>query len=132
MTEKNKGFSLIPAAVGLLLSLGVMTAFSACGPKDDGAFMNCHNAQICAACLGMGMAVLFAVAAFVDSKTVVVVCNVITLLLSVITFLVPGSLMKLCLIHTMRCHSVFNPFVRIMSVITAIFALLGIFRKNMK
>ena len=61
MFEKSRVISLISSAAGLLLAVGSMTVFSACGPKADGTLMNCHNAQIGAALCGICLAVLFAI-----------------------------------------------------------------------
>ena len=66
--KKGRGISLLSSAVGLLLAAGVMTLFSACGPKADGTLMNCHNAQIGAALCGICLAVLFAIAAFAKKQ----------------------------------------------------------------
>ena len=52
MIEKGRVISLISSAAGLLLTVGSMTVFSACGPKEDGTLMICHNAQIRVAMCG--------------------------------------------------------------------------------
>ena len=118
MTDKNKWFTLISAAVGLLLAVGVMTVFSACGPKEDGTWMRCHQAQIAVAVCGMALVVLFALTAVVKSKTAVLLLNIAALVVSVIAFLIPGILMPMCMMKTMRCYTTMQPFVRIMAILS--------------
>lgn len=129
MTDKNKWFTLISAAVGLLLAVGVMTVFSACGPKEDGTWMRCHQAQIAVAVCGMALVVLFALTAVVKSKTAVLLLNIAALVVSVIAFLIPGILMPMCMMKTMRCYTTMQPFVRIMAILSALLAGWGILRE---
>ena len=96
MIEKGRVISLISSAAGLLLAVGSMTVFSACGPKEDGTLMICHNAQIRVAMCGIGLAVLFAIAAFVKSKAIKLICDTAALVLSVVTFMTPGVLVHIC------------------------------------
>ena len=54
---------------------------------------------------------------------------------SVVVFFIPGGICPLCAMKTMRCHTVFQPFVRIMSVLVAgsgIGALVATFKKASK
>ena len=129
MTDKNKWFTLISAAVGLLLAVGVMTVFSACGPKEDGTWMRCHQAQIAVAVCGMALVVLFALTAVVKSKTSVLLLNIAALVISVIAFLIPGILMPMCMMKTMPCYTAMQPFVRIMAILSALLAGWGILRE---
>ena len=103
--KKGRGISLLSSAVGLLLAAGVMTLFSACGPKADGTLMNCHNAQIGAALCGICLAVLFMIAAFAKNKAVVLVCDAAALALSVVTFMIPGVLVHICLLSNITVKS---------------------------
>ena len=129
MTDKNKWITLIPAAVGLLLAVGVMTVFSACGPKEDGTWMRCHQAQIAVAVCGAALTVLFILTAVIKSKTAVILLNIAALVVSVIAFLIPGTLMPMCMMKTMPCYTVMQPFVRIMAILSALLAGWGILRE---
>ena len=126
--KKGRGISLLSSAVGLLLAAGVMTLFSACGPKADGTLMNCHNAQIGAALCGICLAVLFAIAAFAKNKAVVLVCDAAALALSVVTFMIPGVLVHICLLSNMHCQVRLKPFTRGSAILIAVFALADILR----
>ena len=44
---------------------------------------------------------------------------------AILTALIPGTFINLCMMNTMRCHSVMKPAVIIMSVVTALCALVN-------
>ena len=43
----------------------------------------------------------------------------VALIGAIVVFFIPGVICPLCMMKTMRCHTVFQPFVRIMSVLVA-------------
>ncbi len=126
MSGKKNIISLIPVCVSIMLTVGVMTVFSACGIKDDGTWMHCHDAQIDTAVCGGIMAVLFLLAAFAKGWAVKVLLNLIAVAASIAAFLIPGTIISMCMMNTMRCYTVMQPFVRIMSAAAILFALPGI------
>lgn len=128
MIENNRMISLISSVAGLMLAAGSMTVFSACGPKADGTLMNCHNAQACVALCGIGLAVLFAIAAFVRNKAIELICDAAALVLSVVTFMTPGVLVHICLLSNMHCQVRLKPFTRGSAILIAVFALADILR----
>lgn len=128
MIEKGRVISLISSAAGLLLAVGSMTVFSACGPKEDGTLMICHNAQIRVAMCGIGLAVLFAIAAFVKSKAIKLVCDTAALVLSVVTFMTPGVLVQICHLSNMHCQVRLKPFTRGAALFIALLAVWDILR----
>lgn len=128
MTYKFKWTAFLPAVFGLLLTIGVLTVFSACGMKDDGTWMHCHAARNAVALCGAVITVLLALAAFMQNQIAKVVLNAAALVGAVVAFLIPGNIMPMCMMTTMRCYSVMQPFVRIMTVIIAAASAAGIFR----
>ena len=128
MIEKGRVISLISSAAGLLLTVGSMTVFSACGPKEDGTLMICHNAQIRVAMCGIGLAVLFAIAAFVKSKAIKLICDTAALVLSVVTFMMPGVLVQICHLSNMHCQVRLKPFTRGAALFIALLAVWDILR----
>ncbi len=120
--------SLIPAAAGVFFTAGVLTVFSACQMKDDGTFMHCHDAQNAAAVCGAVIAVLFLLSAFVNHRIIRIILNILAAGTSCIAFFIPGTIIPMCMMHTMRCYTIMQPFVRIMAVITAALAVRGIVR----
>ena len=128
MIEKGRVISLISSAAGLLLAVGSMTVFSACGPKEDGTLMICHNAQIRVAMCGIGLAVLFAIAAFVKSKAIKLICDTAALVLSVVTFMTPGVLVQICHLSNIHCQVRLKPFTRGAALFIALLAVWDILR----
>ncbi|MBQ9063990.1 MAG: DUF4418 family protein [Blautia sp.] len=124
--KKNKLLSLISALIGVLLAVGVMTLFSACGPKEDGTWMHCHTAQMGAFACGVIIALLFLIASFSKGKVVRICLNGAAFVASAAAFAVPGIIVSMCMMQDMRCYSVMQPFVRIMSVVSAVLALCGL------
>ena len=45
MSKKNLALTVAPAALSLLLALGVTTVFTACDRREDGTWMHCHQCQ---------------------------------------------------------------------------------------
>ena len=90
--------------------------------------MNCHNAQVCVALCGIGLAVLFAIAAFVRSKAIELICDAAALVLSVVTFMTPGVLVHICLLSSMYCQVRLKTFSRGSAIIIALLALWNILR----
>ncbi len=116
---------MFPVVVSLLLAIGVMTIFSACGRKDDGSWMHCHDVQNAVAVCGLIMTALFALCVFVKNKMIRMLLYLAALAAAVVAFLLPGTIMPMCMMNTMRCYTVMQPYVRIMAVIAALSALLG-------
>ncbi len=113
--------SVAPAVASLLLALGVATVFSACGAKDDGTWMRCHAAQDAVMWVAVGMTAVLAAAALARRGAVRAVLYALGAIGSVAAFLVPGTVMPMCMMQTMRCYEVMQPFARIMAVV--VFAL---------
>ncbi len=109
----------IPALMSLLLVFGVLTVFSACGMKDDGTWMKCHGAQTAVAKLGGAMTVLFFLAAVLRNRALKTVLYELGIIGSVAVFLLPETILPMCMMRTMRCYTVMQPFVRIMAVLIA-------------
>ncbi len=125
MTAKKRILSLIPAIVSLLLVIGVLTVFSACGKKDDGTWMHCHDVQNMVAVCGTVMTVLFVICAFVTNKVLRLILNLAAFAAAIVAFLLPGTIMPMCMMNTMRCYTIMQPFARIMSAVAALSALIG-------
>ena len=90
---------LLPLAA-LLFLLGLLFVFSPCGAKEDGGWMSCHWAA----------QALKGVAA----------------LALVLALLIPGRLIGLCMMASMRCRSLMAPAVTVFSVLLLALALLDL------
>ena len=135
VAKKDVLIPLVPAALSALLLAGGVTVFSACEPKPDGTWMHCHQCQNMVAGSAVGLIALYGASALVTKKPVRLALLALAVIASVVVFFIPGGICPLCMMKTMRCHTVFQPFVRLMSVLVAgrgVGALASSFKKDTK
>ena len=135
VAKKDVIIPLVPAALSALLLAGGVTVFSACEQRADGSWMHCHQCQNMVAGSAVGLIALYGASALVMKKPVRLALLALAVIASVVVFFIPGGICPLCMMKTMRCHTVFQPFVRIMSVLVAgsgIGALVASFKKDQK
>ena len=135
VAKKDVIIPLVPAALSALLLAGGVTVFSACEPKPDGTWMHCHQCQNMVAGSAVGLIALYGASALVTKKPVRLALLALAVIASIVVFFIPGGICPLCMMKTMRCHTVFQPFVRIMSVLVAgsgVGALVASFKKDQK
>ncbi len=135
MAKKDVIIPLVPAALSALLLAGGVTVFSACEQRADGSWMHCHQCQNMVAGSAVGLIALYGASSLVKNKPARLALLALAVIASVVVFFIPGGICPLCAMKTMRCHTVFQPFVRIMSVLVAgsgIGALVATFKKDAK
>ena len=135
MAKKDVIIPLVPAALSALLLAGGVTVFSACEQRADGSWMHCHQCQNMVAGSAVGLIALYGASSLVKNKPVRLALLTLAVIASVVVFFIPGGICPLCAMKTMRCHTVFQPFVRIMSVLVAgsgIGALVASWKKDAK
>ena len=119
VSKKSALAPLVPAVLSLLLVAGGTTVFAACDPKPDGSWMQCHSCQNTVAAGAGGLALLFGASAFVKNRSLRLALQALGVVGAAVTFFIPGGICPMCMMRTMRCYTVFQPFVRIMSVLVA-------------
>ena len=135
VAKKDVIIPLVPAALSALLLAGGGTVFSACEQRADGSWMHCHQCQNMVAGSAVGLIALYGASSLVKNKPVRLALLALAVIASVVVFFIPGGICPLCAMKTMRCHTVFQPFVRIMSVLVAgsgIGALVASWKKDAK
>jgi hypothetical protein len=135
VAKKDVIVPLVPAALSALLLAGGVTVFSACEQRADGSWMHCHQCQNMVAGSAVGLIALYGASSLVKNKPVRLALLALAVIASVVVFFIPGGICPLCAMKTMRCHTVFQPFVRIMSVLVAgsgIGALVASWKKDAK
>ena len=135
VAKKDVIIPLVPAALSALLLAGGVTVFSACEQRADGSWMHCHQCQNMVAGSAVGLIALYGASSLVKNKPVRLALLALAVIASVVVFFIPGGICPLCAMKTMRCHTVFQPFVRIMSVLVAgsgIGALVASWKKTAK
>ena len=117
--------------LSVLLAAGSISFFGPC-VHEDGSFGACHWAGN--AILGIGLllaAQCIAVFLCRDSRTRMGILLSI-LMTSILGFLIPGVLIGLCGMATMRCNALMQPAVRILCGLIAVIALIGVFAEKQK
>lgn len=135
MAKKDVIIPLVPAALSALLLAGGVTVFSACEQRADGSWMHCHQCQNMVAGSAVGLIALYGASSLVKNKPARLALLALAVIASIVVFFIPGGICPLCAMKTMRCHTVFQPFVRIMSVLVAgsgIGALVASWKKDAK
>ena len=135
MAKKDVIIPLVPAALSALLLAGGVTVFSACEQRADGSWMHCHQCQNMVAGSAVGLIALYGASSLVKNKPARLALLALAVIASVVVFFIPGGICPLCAMKTMRCHTVFQPFVRIMSVLVAgsgVGALVASWKKDAK
>lgn len=135
VAKKDVIIPLVPAALSALLLAGGVTVFSACEQRADGSWMHCHQCQNMVAGSAVGLIALYGASSLVKNKPMRLALLALAVIASVVVFFIPGGICPLCAMKTMRCHTVFQPFVRIMSVLVAgsgIGALVASWKKDAK
>ena len=135
MAKKDVIIPLVPAALSALLLAGGVTVFSACEQRADGSWMHCHQCQNMVAGSAVGLIAMYGASSLVKNKPARLALLALAVIASVVVFFIPGGICPLCAMKTMRCHTVFQPFVRIMSVLVAgsgIGALVASWKKDAK
>lgn len=134
MKNKNKSFfPFVPVILCALLILGAATVFSACAEKEDGTWMHCHEAQNAVIVTGAVLAVLFLAAALTKAESAGKILTAAGTAGAAVVFFIPGTIISMCMMQTMRCFMYMQPFVRIMSILifmTGLFQSVRAFRSR--
>ena len=120
--KKLSASDIILLVLSLILLFGTKYAFHACPAKADGSWMLCHWAEHVVIALGTVFSFLSVARFFVDEK----IKSGISLSfvpLSVVTALVPGLLVNLCMMKDMRCHTTMRPAVIVIAILIAAISL---------
>ncbi len=113
---------LITAAYLILLQ----TVFKECGPKDDGSFMACHWAGRAIFAFGIVLTVSSVAHTLLPSKDTKLGLSISILVTSIVAFFIPGTLIKICGMETMKCHTHTKPANTVFAILTAVAALADI------
>ena len=120
MEKKNKqvcAMDIALLALALILFIGLMTFLKPCGPKEDGSWMSCYWAG--QALKGTtGAMVLLALVRLSVRGEVKIGLDIGSAVLAILSVLIPGRLIGLCMMDAMRCHAVMTPGVTVLSILT--------------
>ena len=116
------------AIFSIVLLAGIRTGFSACGPKEDGTFMNCRQAEETVFVLALVLLVLSLINLLYRGRGQHGIKAGLCLSmvpLSAACARVPGAVIRLCMMETMRCHTTMRPAVLVLCLLLAAVSLAG-------
>ena len=111
---------VIGAVFSLVLLIGSLTFFkSVCGEE-----MHCHQANTVITIMGAVMLALSLIAVFLKNK-VGAILSFLTTVCGVVTALIPGVIMPLCMMADMSCQAMMKPWTILLSAAVALFSLIN-------
>ena len=111
---KNRGVLQWTAlALSVLMAAGVQTVFRACAQKEDGTWMHCHEVQKYLFIIGIILALLLVLGLAVKKRTAAILLDFASIVLAAAAVLLPGTVMQMCMMDTMRCYTMMQPFARV-------------------
>lgn len=134
MEKKNDHIRLwdfVLPTLALILFAGLLTFLKPCGPKDDGSWMTCHWAGQALLGVAGAMLVLAVVRLFVNGG-VKLGLDIGEAALALYAICVPGRLIGLCMMDTMRCRAVMTPGVTVIVILIIAAAAADIFVQRKK
>ena len=125
---KTKVSIVTGTGLSILLEVGLCSFLAACGPKEDGSWMMCHHVQNVLLLLGGGLILMHGLALLLpeklQAKNGLLIAGVI---LSICCIILPQNVIHMCMMDTMRCHTVMRPGVLVISILGILADLAGVF-----
>lgn len=124
-----KKLGTISSVIVLLLSaalcIGVKTVFKACGQTGEGKWMACHWAEQAVMGIGIALTVTALMLVIISNKKIKQGLALAIIPQAAVSACIPNTLINLCMMETMHCHTVTKPAAIIISVLIAVFALIS-------
>ena len=111
---------IILTALSVLLIVGILSFAGSCGVHDDGSVSACFWAERAVLGMGIVLAILSVVRIFERDEGERRGLSLAAACLGVLIACAPGVLIDLCMMATMRCHTIMRPFVLIVGVLVAL------------
>lgn len=110
----------------LVLSIGTQYAFHACAAGDDGSYMSCHWAQMAVVTIGAVVSAISLVAILIKDRKIRMGLVLAEIPAAVAAMLIPNTVIRLCMMNTMRCHAVMKPAAMILGILIVIFSVITV------
>ena len=104
--------------LALLLTVGSLTIFKACG-EHDGKYMACHWAQNAVTLIGAVISIQALLRILLKNSGIKAGLAISIFLSAVSVIFIPGHVISLCMMDTMRCISTFKPAVIVIASLLA-------------
>ena len=115
--------SITQLALCVLLTVGVRTFLRAC-VHEDGSFGACHGAETAVFAAGAVLSLLSCAAILFDGSGIRLAVLAAAMAAALLAALLPGRIMPLCMMESMRCNSVMKPAVWLLAA--AVFVLAAV------
>ena len=106
--------------------IGIIAIFHPCGPKDDGSWMLCHWSGNVEKGLATVIIIISVIHFFSVNSYIKLGLDFSLLPLSLFAAILPGNVIKLCMMKEMRCHTIMQPAVIIVSIFIIVAATVDI------
>ncbi len=111
---------IVLTVLSSILLVGILTFAGPCGVHDDGTVSSCYWASRAVLGVGVVLVVISLVRIFERDEGERRGLSFSAALLGVLVAVLPGVLIDLCMMQTMRCHTVMRPFALVMGVLIAV------------
>ena len=106
-------------ALSALYLTGTLTFLQPCAAHDDGSWMNCHWAGRVLVCIGVLLVLLAILKCIVGAPGMKRGLALATAPVALLAILVPGPVISLCMMDTMRCRAVMRPGALVFGILIA-------------
>ena len=106
-------------ALTIVFAVGAFTFLKPCAAHDDGSWMTCHWAGEAVKGLACLLALMGAMKLCVRKPGAKLGLSLAAVPTAILTCLIPGGLIGLCMMNTMRCRSVMKPGALVFGVLIA-------------
>ena len=107
--------------------VGMRTFLLPCAQQADGKWMVCHWAGEALTGVSALLFVLALLHAAIPRAGIKAGLDLAMIPAAVLAFLLPGQMIDLCMMETMRCHTVMQPAARAIAVVTIVLACLDLY-----
>ena len=111
---------IVLTVLSSILLVGILTFAGPCDVHDDGTVSSCYWASRAVLGVGVVLVVISLVRIFERDEGERRGLSFSAALLGVLVAVLPGVLIDLCMMQTMRCHTVMRPFALVMGVLIAV------------
>jgi uncharacterized membrane protein len=103
-----------------------------CPKMESGSYMNCHKANVMVAIISVILIVLNILLLLIKKRNVTNIISSLIILASIISAIVPGIIISLCMMPEMTCRAIFRPVDVICSILIIVFTTVSLFIKEAK
>lgn len=122
MNKSTRILSIVTLVLSIVLAIGALYLFHACGPMDDGSWMKCHWAQQISSALGAVLAVQSVIAILAKTNAARAAAAAAMVPTAVMAILVPNTIIPLCMMADMQCQAIMKPAVRLVAGVILVLA----------